>query len=224
MIIFSSAKSDLSDVFQEDLNSFGHLAGEGLDPICSEDLAYEFFCDIADSFLGSPITAVARFDPTHSERSAIFRSRIRAIYRASVWGQFSLLCTGISTPNDLDVCADIIKEAFCELESEGREFNGFIEKGICIDSPMMLYNFPQRSRFDFLCFDCEKLRYLGTGIKKSIIGTTELANEISKVCRSNEKSAIAIISNDKGEAKKSVKILDELKIDKIYILREHSKA
>lgn len=224
MVIFLSTKIENSELSQDDLSPIGHLTGEELDPICSEDLAYEFFCDIADSFLGSPITAVARFDPTHSERSAIFRSRIRAIYRASVWGQFSLLCTGISTPNDLDVCADIIKEAFCELESEGREFNGFIEKGICIDSPMMLYNFPQRSRFDFICFDFEKLRYLGTGIKSSIIGTTELANEISKVCRSNEKSAIAIISNDKGEAEKSVKILDELKIDKIYILREHSKA
>ena len=210
-------------MFSDD-NAFalGYIVGDELESVCSEDTAYEYFCDIADKLIGYPITAVASFDSEPRERTALFRSRIRAIYRASVWGQFSLLCTGISTPAELDECLRILREIFCELESEGREFNGFIEKGICIDTPMMLYKFPQHSHSDLLCFDPERLRRLCTGVTDSDVGMKEIIEAIAKTCRENEKCSVAIMARDEGEAKKFINAFKYLKIGKIYFLSKRS--
>lgn len=206
-----------SDFDESCQNIHGKIAGEKLDPLCSEDAAYEYFCDIADRFIGVPIAAIARFDQSSEEGYALFRTRIRAIYRASVWGQFSLLCEGISTPDELEKCADILKEVFCELESEGREFNGFIEKGVCTDTPMTLYNLNEHLRFDFICFDLQKLRRLCTGTSGLRRGESELISHVSRICQRLDKCEIAIKASGAEEAKRAVKLLESIRINKIFL-------
>lgn len=200
--------------------SIGYIVGEELDLLCSEDKSYEYFCNVADTFIGSPITAVARFASNYPDYSSLFRSRIRAVYRSSVWGQFSLLCEGISTPDELSECSSILKEAFCELEGEGREFNGFIEKGICIDTPMALYNIPDHLRFDFLCFDFKRLLYLCTGIKDSDIGAKELASHIISICSDRRISEIAVKAYTDEDPSEISQTFYPLKIKKFFFLNE----
>ncbi len=220
MVIFfdySMASQSLPCLEEIGNTACGRIAGDDLDALCSEEEAYEYFCDVGDKFIGIPITAIARFEADSNERAALFRTRVRAIYRASVWGQFSLLCAGISTPHELKECCGILNEAFCELAGEGREFNGFIEKGIVIDTPMMLYNLPRHSGFDFSCFDIEKLRQLCTGAEHGDRGWRELADHIEQICLGNDKREIAIKSPSLEYAQKAEKSLDGLRIIKIFL-------
>jgi len=219
MVIFFNWNEHCNSLSHSDARvgeTVGCIVGKELDMLCSEDSAYEYFCDIADRFIGTPITAVARFSPSCSEGVALFRSRIRAIYRASVWGQFSLLCTGIATPSELKSCADILKEVFCELESEGREFNGFIEKGVSVDTPMILYKLTECPRFDLLCFDIERLHRLCTGKSGTSYSYRELFVHIEKICQEIEKCEIAIKATSLKLAKESISD-SALAINKIFL-------
>ena len=216
IFVEKTVQKDLFESDKDTSETIGYIAGEKLDPLCSEERAYEYFCDIADTLIGAPIAAVARFEAPHPERSSLFRSRIRAIYRASVWGQFSLLCEGISTPDELTECSSILKEVFCELEGEGREFNGFIEKGICIDTPMILYNTPHHPRFDFFCFDFKKLLYLCTGIRDSTVGANALASYIIKICASSREREIAIKAYTNNELQEISEALYPINIKKRF--------
>jgi hypothetical protein len=217
MIIFSTLSSDAERICQEDPDKLGYVVGEELDTVCSEDTAYEYFCDIADRLIGVPITAVARFDAGEADSASLFRTRVRAIYRASVWGQFSLLCSGISTPSELESCCDILSEAFCELESEGREFNGFIEKGVCIDFPMTLYNMPKRLKFDFICIDFEGLCKACAGGKSRECEKRELAAQIMRICSERELREVSLRAATRSEADDASKLLTTLNIQKIYL-------
>ena len=142
METFLQDKNQKSDAFD------GLIAGCRLDDSLSEEKAYEYFCSFADKHIGTPITAIASLGGRSAESKLLFRSRIRAIYRASVWGQFSLLCSGAISSSDVSEVVESLKDVFCELESEGREFNGFIKKGILIDTPLLLYRFPLHAKFD----------------------------------------------------------------------------
>jgi hypothetical protein len=120
----------------------------------NEQKHYELLCEIADANTGAELVACADSADPDS-----FSDEVRAIYRAGVWGRFSLLITA-RTPDELDNRVYLMHKAFSMLQAERREFNGFIPKGLLVDTPLVLLSSPRTDALDFFCFDFEKLRRL----------------------------------------------------------------
>lgn len=120
-----------------------------------EDTLYELYRDIAEGHATMPITISANV-------GSHFAERIRAIYRSAVWGDISLLLRGVLCPTDAKTALDRAHRAFCDLQAEGREFNGYIKKGLCIDTPYLLQSISDSRGIDFLVFDAERIVYLMT--------------------------------------------------------------
>lgn len=121
-----------------------------------EDGCYELLCDIAEQAPGLPLTVIAdcsRYSDSHER----FHARIRGLFRGAVYGNFSMVLRGILTEEELRYRLNEIHRVFCELESEGREFNGYIPKGILIRAPLLLQEEIAFDGVDFLCFDLERL-------------------------------------------------------------------
>ncbi len=137
----------------------GFVVGDELSEDADEDAAYDFFCEVADRNTGARLVATVPCG-TDGERA---KSRIRAVYRAGVWGRFSLLCTGISGTEGTERCLSLIHAAFRELDREGREFNGFMPKGITVHTPLMLLTPPRHRFFDLFCLDYPSLMRGFTG-------------------------------------------------------------
>ena len=193
------------------------FAGLCLDRARSEDEAYEYFCAFADKHIGTQITAIAAFDGEAADNKLLFRSRIRAIYRASVWGQFSLLCSGAISSGDISEIAESLKDVFCELESEGREFNGFIKKGVIIDTPLLLYRFPSYARFDFLCIDLERICAMCTGKNLGSGYSSEIIKDVTHLFDANPSSEIALKVSSGAIISETQKMLSERNIDRVYV-------
>lgn len=117
-----------------------------------EEGLYERYREAAEQRTGLPLMT---FVPL-GEREGM-RRRLRALYRGAVYGRFSLLFTGVATEGEWERCRDLCHEVFCDLESEGREFNGYLPKGVLLDRGMTLLRFPKESRPDYLCVDAEAL-------------------------------------------------------------------
>ncbi|MBQ9112036.1 MAG: hypothetical protein IJY08_00470 [Clostridia bacterium] len=171
----------------------GLIVGKALPTLAGEDEAYEYFCDIADKNMGLSIVATADLG-SDDEHGDSFISRVRAIYRAGVWGRFSLLCTSVNTPDRADTCISLMHKAFCGLDSEGREFNGFIPKGIAISTPLMLLSRPKHRIIDFFCMDFARLRRLMTDSRDIQTGDVATAEYISAFAREAATSKITLRS------------------------------
>lgn len=195
----------------------GYTVGEDIGIVCSEDEVYERLCEAADASIGIPITAVLRFEGTPGEREQTFRSRVRAVYRASVWGQFSLLCVGASLPEHVCSIYEALRDAFCELESEGREFNGFIKKGIEIDTPLLLYKFPTYLKFDFFCFDIDRLMHLCACRDESDALKRVISDDILSLCSSSHGTELAVRSLDVAQARRISDCLPSESVKRIYV-------
>ncbi len=129
--------------------------GEGFDGVVvtadgDEDTVYERVCDIADTNTGAAIVAQISCGEGLYER-------IKGVMRAAVWGRVWLLCQ-VRTPEEAESLFEAVGAAVHELENEGREFNGFIPKGISIETPIMLLSEPPRG-LDFYAVNCNKLLF-----------------------------------------------------------------
>ncbi len=93
---------------------------------------------------------------------------VRRLYLLGVFGGFSLLFRGILTENDRKHVLEACHRCFCELTAEGREFNGYLPKGILLDTPLSLNLKGTLSGVDMLCFDYDTLclRLGGTNTKQ----------------------------------------------------------
>lgn len=158
----------------------GIVIGKQLPSDADEDKAYDFFCNAADENTGKIIVATVNFSKDHPER---LLSGIRAVYRAGVWGRFSLLCASVPSPESADRCISLMHTAFCQLDDEGREFNGFMPKGIEISTPLMLLCPPKHRMIDFFCVDYARLRELFTDSKDIYVGDTFTAERITAFSR-----------------------------------------
>lgn len=134
-----------------------------------EDSLFEILRDLAEENASIPFTVLLRFDPTHHDSTKL-RAQIRALFRAAVYGRFTLLLGGVLSDADMRCAIDEVHSAFCELESEEREFNGYIPKGILIDTPLSL-GITATDGIDFFCLDISKLFRLFTGLSPAEIGT-----------------------------------------------------
>lgn len=154
-------------VCSEDLmrvpQGFDGLVGKPLGG--SEESAYEYLCELADRNTGSRIVAALCGNGGADKVTAL----VRAAYRSGVWGRFSILFCGIRLPDEASVCIEALHRAYRELDAAGREFNGFMPKGIAVETPIMLMYPDGLSAFDFFCFDTDKLAELfGGGAEKEL--------------------------------------------------------
>ena len=119
-----------------------------------EEQLYEKFRSFAEQ---NPERKIALLVRTEEE--------IKAAYRAAVYGELSLLFGNILTQEDAEKEKERAMRAFRELLEENHEFNGFIPKGILVDTPFALLSQISTEGFDFLCYDVEKICVLMAGEK-----------------------------------------------------------
>lgn len=112
------------------------------------------------------LRALAEED-TEQRLYVVIRSveEIKATYRAAVYGEISLLFGDVFTSKDAEKAKSDANLAFRELLEESHEFNGFLPKGILIDTPLALLAKLPSEGFDFFCYDAERLSILLVGEK-----------------------------------------------------------
>lgn len=110
----------------------------------------------AEELCGTPLTLGIQA-PRDEEGEERFRREAEAIFRAAVYGSFSIRLEGYSHEYDVQRALSLLHRVFCELEQDGREFNGYLPRGLLIDAPLWLTcPSPMRSP-DLICFDFDKL-------------------------------------------------------------------
>ncbi|MBO5938114.1 MAG: hypothetical protein J6Q82_01255 [Clostridia bacterium] len=135
------------------------------------------------------------------------REEIKAAYRAAVYGEISLLFGDIFTGEDAEQAKSTAHLAFRELLEEKHEFNGFIPKGILIDTPLALLSQIPTDGIDFFCYDIEKLSIL-------------LAEEKKRVPM-HRRSLEVIIAENMNSSLPTKAILSKIMIDRgIWIYRK----
>jgi len=68
-------------------------------------------------------------------REALFKTQLRAILRASAYGNVSVMVPMIVSVDEVRACRAVLTECMEELEREGRGFDRGIEFGIMIETP-----------------------------------------------------------------------------------------
>lgn len=68
-------------------------------------------------------------------RPEIFKTQLRALYRASVYGTLAIMFPMISSVEEVKECLRICKEVQDELTNEGKPFSDQVELGIMIETP-----------------------------------------------------------------------------------------
>lgn len=69
------------------------------------------------------------------DRTDIFKTQLRALYRASVHGKLRIMFPMISSLEELLKAKEIIKEVLVDLDSEGVEYSKDVEVGMMIEIP-----------------------------------------------------------------------------------------
>ncbi len=95
--------------------------------------------------------------PDSKEKEEAFCELTEAIYLAALYGNFSIMLKSYCLSSHITDALSLLKRAFCRLESAGREFNGYLKKGLLISSPLWLMQSPPIASPDFLCFDLSAL-------------------------------------------------------------------
>lgn len=86
-----------------------------------------------------------------------FAECIEELFRASLYGSFALSISDFDCEEELSHALKIFHKAFCLLEAEGREFNGYIPRGIMLSSPLWLMRASPVTNPDFIMLDIDRL-------------------------------------------------------------------
>lgn len=68
-------------------------------------------------------------------RPEIFRTQLRALYRASAYGELGIMFPMITSVSEVQKCLDMCEQVRNELSAEGIRFNESTELGIMIETP-----------------------------------------------------------------------------------------
>jgi len=139
-----------------------------------EQRLYESLRSIAEEAPEQELVALVGNE--NSERT---EAEIKAIFRAAVYGEFSLLFGNIFSSEDAEEAKECANRAFRSLLEEKHEFNGFLPKGILIDTPLALLSEIPKQSFDFFCVNTQKIAALLLGATQSSSGAlSQKAREI----------------------------------------------
>ena len=159
-IFIDNAKDayDLSPHSQIVFSSTAFLSEVAPSPIETEENIFELLRDIAELFPDLHAVMIIKNPDVSGGTDALefTKAQIRALFRAAVYGNFSILCESVRTRSEYDRFSNVINKIFCELESESREFNGYIPKGILISSPLSAFCITDCAA-DFFCIDLDRL-------------------------------------------------------------------
>lgn len=72
-------------------------------------------------------------------RPELFRTQLRAIYRASAYGRLAILFPMIASLWELKECKQICNSVTAELRAEGISFDGELEMGVMIETPAAVF-------------------------------------------------------------------------------------
>ena len=87
----------------------------------------------------------------------LFSEIVEQLFRASVYGGFAISVCGFDCDDLLLKSQRAIHKAFCLLEGEGREFNGYIPRGITISSPIRVMSELPIANPDFIILDIDSI-------------------------------------------------------------------
>jgi hypothetical protein len=132
--------------------------------------------DMAESRCTDSLTLRLRV-PKANESEETFLEDCEAIFRAAIYGNFSLQIEGYSSRTDMDNALGMLMKAFCRLESEGREFNGYLPRGVLVDAPVWLMQGSVFPSADFICFDFDAITARMMGIEQRELADAELPGE-----------------------------------------------
>ena len=126
-----------------------------------EQRLYETLRAIAEESPEREISALVSCDQKEKTET-----QIKAVFRAAVYGEISLLFGDVFTNEDAEEAKECAQRSFRSLLEEGREFNGFIPKGILIDTPLALLSDISEKGWDFFGINTTKIAYLLLGGQK----------------------------------------------------------
>ena len=86
-----------------------------------------------------------------------FSEQVEALFCASLYGSFALALSDFDCEEEISHAIKLLHKAFCLLEAEGREFNGYIPRGIVFSSALWLMRPSPVTNPDFIIFDLDKL-------------------------------------------------------------------
>ena len=87
----------------------------------------------------------------------IFCERVEELFRAALYGSFAISLSSFDCESEFSSAMRLFHKTFCMLEAEGREFNGYLPRGIMLSSPLWLMRSSPVTNPDFLIFDLDSL-------------------------------------------------------------------
>ena len=133
----------------------------------SEDELFDDYRDLCESVRPLCLTLLlCPAYPMSDESKERFMTHLKAIFRASVYGEIRILCGGpcALTVSGAKECFDAIFDTKELLKKAEHEQNTEIQAGLLVSSPLMLCSLDKLPSFDFLCLDAGKLSRLFLGI------------------------------------------------------------
>ena len=155
----------------------GKKRGEILVTPCIEGDMFDMLSGLAERFCSLPITVSLSVPLTSGERDS-FCDAAEAVFRAAVFGNFSVMLGGYKSSEDIVSALSLMHRSFCALEEGGREFNGYLCRGLIIDTPIWLSRFMPFPKADFLCFDLDRITSLLLGRDASDTDGVDAAEEM----------------------------------------------
>ncbi len=127
---------------------------------------FDSLCELAEANRARALIAELCI-PRDEKQYESFCEYTEAIFRAAVYGHFSLMLCGGVTDSQIACALSALHRVFCRLEEDGREFNGYLKKGLVIDAPLCLLCPCPMENPDLLCFDLDRLlcRLFGCELK-----------------------------------------------------------
>ena len=122
-----------------------------------EDSLFDTLCSLAEEIMGTTLILPVPIYHPHTEDGAL-RTRLRALLRAGACGSFCLLFEGAFCADDVKSVFSVLQEARAELKNEGFEYRADLPYGVCVESPLLLYELADCPPMDFLFLDLDRLR------------------------------------------------------------------
>ncbi len=113
--------------------------------------------------------------PHGDKQSELFCEYAEALFCAAVYGSFSLVLSDFYAETQISHALSLLHSVFCRLQEQGREFNGYLKKGLMLESPLWLTASLPMQNPDMLFLDFDRLlpRLLGCELSElnSLQGT-----------------------------------------------------
>ena len=115
----------------------------------------------------------------------IFAERVEAVFRAALYGSVAISLSGFDCEDELSRAMRILHKVFCVLEMEGREFNGYLPRGVTLRAPIWLFRPSPVTNPDFVLLDldfllpslfslsCEEILKKEKALKKELFSVLE---------------------------------------------------